>query len=263
MAIFVTMLPNTTYAKETLSSNAIINKANCVSYYQAKDGKARASMVITDDQGRKRKRKLTILRRDVDTNNKETTSCGNQQYYIYFHRPADLNKMVFMVWKNVVGNDDRWLYLPALDLVKRIAASDKRTSFAGSHFFYEDVSGRNTTEDNHTLIDTTDEYYVLKSVPKIAGSVEFSSYKSWIHKSTFLPVKVEYYDKNDRVYRIYEALNVEMVDQYPTITRARMRDIERGGDTTISYSKIAYDQGYPESIFTERYLRNSPRKYLR
>ncbi len=39
--------------------------------------------------------------------------------------------------------------LPDLDLVKRIAAGDKRTSFVGSHFLYEDISGRAVQEDKH------------------------------------------------------------------------------------------------------------------
>lgn len=123
--------------EETLSVESIVEKANHVAYYQGRDGRAQVAMQITDSQGRKRRRKFTILRRDVDP---AETSAGDQQFYVYFHRPADVNKMAFMVWKHLDRDDDRWLYLPALDLVKRIAASDERTSFVGSDFFYEDVS---------------------------------------------------------------------------------------------------------------------------
>ncbi len=100
-----------------------------------------------------------------------------------------------MVWKNVNQEGDRWLYLPALDLVKSIAASDERTSFVGSDFFYEDVSGRGFDEDKHTLIETTENYYVVENLPKNPKSVEFASYKAWIHRKTFLPVKIVYFDK--------------------------------------------------------------------
>jgi len=57
-----------------------------------------------------------ILRRDV-------ADGGDQKFYVYFLEPADVRKMVYMVWKHTDRDDDRWLYLPALDLVKRIAAS--------------------------------------------------------------------------------------------------------------------------------------------
>src|SRR4030067_856089 len=43
-------------------------------------------------------------------------------------------------------------HLPASKRGKRTAANDKRSSFVGSDFSYEDVSGRAVEEDNHTLL---------------------------------------------------------------------------------------------------------------
>ncbi|MBV1886620.1 MAG: outer membrane lipoprotein-sorting protein, partial [Parvibaculaceae bacterium] len=125
----------------SLTVDAIVDKANHIAYYQGDDGKAKVTMTITDNQGRERTRHFIILRKDGAADE------GAQKMYVYFRRPADVNKTTFLVWKQAGQADDRWLYLPALDLVKRIAASDERTSFVGSHFFYEDVSGRTPTED--------------------------------------------------------------------------------------------------------------------
>ena len=111
-------------------------------------------------------------------------------------KPADIRKMVFMVWKNPEKDDDRWLFLPAMDLVKRLAGSDKRSSFAGSQFVYEDVTGRNPNLDNHELIKTTDEYYEIKSEPKDPSDVEFSYYYTYVDKATFVPMKRVFFDKN-------------------------------------------------------------------
>ena len=114
-------------ATETLSVDEIVNRANLAAYYAGNDGRAEVMMTITDAQGRARKREFVILRHDV-------VDGGQQQFYVYFKKPSDVRKMVFMVHKYIDKDDDRWLYLPALDLVKRIAASDRRTSFVGSHF---------------------------------------------------------------------------------------------------------------------------------
>ncbi|HQL41704.1 MAG TPA: outer membrane lipoprotein-sorting protein, partial [Candidatus Omnitrophota bacterium] len=113
----------------------IVNKANLASYYAGKSGQSDVVMTITDAQGRQRTREFRILRLNVKEG-------GEQKFYVYFRRPTDVARMGYMVWKNIGKDDDRWLYLPALDLVKRVAATDKRSSFAGSHFVYEDVSGR-------------------------------------------------------------------------------------------------------------------------
>lgn len=243
----------------TPSVDEIIDKTNHAAYYQGKDGRAQVSMTIKDSQGRERRRQFTILRRDEG----EETELGDQKFYVYFDRPADVNKMVFMVWKHIKGDDDRWLYLPALDLVKRIAASDKRTSFVGSDFFYEDVSGRNTDADEHALDKVTGTYYVLKNTPKDPGTVEFDHYLMWIHKESFIPVKIEYFNKQGEKIREYEASKVETIQEFPTVTQAKMKDLRTGSDTTLEYKAVNYNINLPEDIFTERYLRNPPTDYLR
>ena len=248
---------------EVPAVDVIVEKANHMSYYQGKDGRAQVTMTITDKQGRTRHRKFTILRLDEENESDVMTQSGEQYYYVYFHRPADVNKTVFMVWKHIGKDDDRWLYLPALDLVKRIAASDERTSFVGSHFFYEDVSGRGTEEDTHELIETTDDYYVLENTPKKPDLVEFARYKMWIHKDSFIPIKTEYYDSNGDIYREYKVRKVESIEGFQTVTKASMKDTNMGGETVMEYERVSYDVGLPKDIFGERYLRNPPRKFLR
>ncbi len=238
-----------------LSVDEIVSKANLASYYGGDDGAARARMQITDRQGRIREREFTILRKDVEEG-------GRQYYYVYFHKPGDVRKTVFMVHKRPDGDDDRWLYLPALDLVKRIAASDKRTSFMGSHFLYEDVSGRSIAADTHTLTEETGEYWVLDNLPRDPGSVEFTHYLIWIDKKTFLPVKAEYYNSRGKVYRRVEALEVREIDGIPTVTRSKVQDLDTGGNTEMTFTRIKYNQGISNEIFTERYLRNPPRKFI-
>ena len=268
--------------KKELSVQQIIDNTNRVAYYQGKDGRARVSMTITDAQQRTRHLVFTILRRDdlppqekaedgsllelseeVQKKVQEDRYCKDQRFYVYFHRPADVNKMVFMVHKHLDKDDDRWLYLPALDLPKRIAATDKRTSFMGSDFLYEDVSGRNVNADVHELTKTTKNYYVLKNTPKKPKEVEFAYYIMWIHRKTFIPVKIEYFDNKGKKYRIYEALKVETIQKRPTITKARMQNLKTKGQTVAEYTGVKYDIGIPKEIFTERFLRRPPQKYLR
>lgn len=230
----------------------IVNKANLVAYYQGDDGKARVTMTITDNRGQTRNREFIILRKDVQDG-------GDQNYYVYFLRPADVRGTVFMVHKNadITKDDDRWLYLPALDLVKRIAASDKRTSFVGSDFLYEDVSGRNLAADDHTLIETTGGYYVVKNVPKEPGSVEFSYFNVSIDRENFVPMKMEFYDKNDKLYRVIESREVRTIQGFPTVVKSVVSDLNTGGKTEMEFSEVKYNIGLGD-IFTERYLRRPP-----
>lgn len=251
-------------AQEAPSLDEIVKKANYAAYYQGEDGRARVAMTIADSQGRERKKLFFILRRNVMTGGKVTPdNAADQDFYVYFLLPPDERRTVFMVHKHVGREDDRWLYLPALDLVKQIASTEKRTSFVGSNFFYEDVSGRNIEVDTHELERTTKDYYVLKNTPKDPGSVEFSYYRMFIHRATFVTVGVEYFDKNGEKYRQYSAQQVKNIQGFPTIVQSTMSDLRSGGKTTLNYLGVSYNVGIPADIFTERYLRLAPQEYLK
>ncbi len=234
-----------------LTGDEIVAKANQAAYYAGKDGKASVKMVLSDG----RKREFNIIRMN--------TEGLNQKFYVYFKAPADVRRMAYLVWKNADGDDDRWLFMPALNLVKRIAPGDKRTSFVGSDFLYEDVSGRGLNEDTHELVKTTDKYYVVKCVPKNKKAVKFSSYTVWIDKKTFVPWKSEYLDKNGKLYRRLEALKVEDIQGIPTVTEMAASDLNAGTKTVNTFSNIKYNIGLKERLFTERYLKRPPREVIR
>ena len=64
------------------------------------------------------------------------------------------------------------------------------------------------------------------------------------------------------VYRRVEALEVQVIDGHPTATRMKVTDLERGAHTLTETRNIRYDNGVPDDVFTERSLRNPPRKWL-
>lgn len=250
-------LANTSFClAQDIGIDEIVKKANLAAYYAGQDGSSDVKMTITDSQGRQRTREFRILRLNLEAG-------GKQKFYVYFQKPADVAKMVFMVWKNVGADDDRWLYMPALDLVRRIAASDKRSSFVGSHFVYEDVSGRGINEDTHELVETTADTYKLKNTPKDPKGTEFAYYFIWIQKSNFLPIKAEYYDNLGKMIRSIEALEIKDVEGYPTVIRSLAKDIQRGGETKMEFSNSHYNIGLTEDIFEERYLRMAPAKWIK
>jgi hypothetical protein len=236
----------------------IVEKANIVAYYQGDDGKATVKMIITNKQDQKREREFNILRKDIEDG-------GDQKYFVYFQKPPDVRKMAYMVHKHAdpKKDDDRWLYLPALSLTKRIAAGDKRTSFVGSDFLYEDVSGRSLEEDTHELIETTDEFFVVKNVPKQPDTVEFSYYNVSIDRKTFVPMKMEFYDKDNKLYRTIESAKVEVIQDYHTVVKSVVSDLKTGSKTEMEFSNVKYDIGLKENIFTERYLQKPPREAIR
>ena len=240
-------------AEAPLTADAVMEKSNQAFYYAGADGRSDVRMEIHDAQGGIRTRDLTILRRNEG---------ADQKFYVYFKAPADVRGMAYLVWKKDAGQDDRWLFLPALNLEKRIAPGDKRTSFAGSDFLYEDVSGRNLREDARELVETTETAYVIRNTPKDPRSVEFASYTAWIDKKTFLPIRAEYVDGAGKTIRVVESEKVETIDGFPTVTAAVARDLAAGTFTRNTFQKVKYGLGLNAALFTQRFLRRPPREVL-
>lgn len=238
-------------ADEPLDAESIMARANQAFYYAGADGQSDVTMSIHDAQGGVRTREMTILRRNEGE---------DQKFYVYFKAPADVRKMAYLVHKKPQGEDDRWLFLPALNLEKRIAPGDKRTRFAGSDFYYEDVSGRNLSEDTRVLLETTDAAYVIQNTPRDSRTVEFASYKVWIDKKSFLPLRSEYVDAAGRLIRVIESQKIETIDGFPTVTVAVAKDPVAQTFTRNTFTRVRYNVGFNPAIFTQRFLRRPPRE---
>ena len=242
-----------TFAQKT--AEEIVNESYRVEKYLADDGLAKAKMEIKNAEGKTTmSRSLVILRKNAKG--------LNQKWFAYFKEPADIRKMVFMAWKNPGADDDRWLYLPALDLVKRLSGSDKRGSFVGSNFVYEDITGRYPELDGHIINKETDTEYIIFSAPK-KNDVEFSKYETRIDKSNFVVLERTYFDDNDQPLKKYTADKIENIQGFPTVTVFTMTDLKSGESTTTSFSEIKYNVGLPDNVFSEASLRRSPRKWVR
>lgn len=241
-------------AKE-LSATEIVNKSNIAAVYPENDGRAQARMLIVDSQDRKQQRQFVMLRKNIEKG-------GVQKYFVYFTRPNDVARTSFLVNKNPAADDDRWMYLPGLDLVKRIGAGDKRTSFIGSNFLYEDISGRNIKADNFSIISQDEENWLLKAEPKNKSEVEFAYYEVQINKQTLLPMRAEYYDDKGVKYRRISAEKVQTIQNVPTIVQMRAENLRDGSYTVTQMRNIRYNENIPETVFSERSLRAAPQKWL-
>ena len=241
-----------------LSAKEIIAKSRLAFYYAGDDMRAKVLMQLINKDGQKRERLLTMIRKDYEEG-------GSQKYFIYFHKPADVKDTTFMVYKYPDKDDDRWLFIPAISLVQRIAANDKYSSFVGSDFTYEDVSGRKPEEDNHTLLRKEEingkSCFVIESIP--LRTSEYTKRISWIDDVNFLPLKEEFYDKQNELYREFQALEIKDINGIPAVTKRTMKNIKTGHRTDVTFQEIEYNLGIGDDIFSERYLKRPPQEWIR
>lgn len=253
-------VPAPPVSAQSMSADEVMARAQQVQFYAGSDMKAKVRMRLLGKEGQQRIRELVMLR-------KNAPQAGEQRFFLYFSSPADVRDMTFIVWKHPQRDDERWFFLPALNLVRRIAANDKRSSFVGSDFSYEDVSGREVEEDTHTLVreDTLNgrPVFVIRSTPKDEKSVDFSYKQAWIDKENFVLWREEYYEKRNELFKVFTAEEVKQVQGLWTAVRRTMENVQNGHRSEVTFLDIQYNLGLEDSLFSERSLSNPPARWIR
>ena len=239
----------------------IMKKAHISAYYMGDDGMAQMLMkVYAKNSETPITKRFYMLRKDIEEG-------GKQMFFTYFERPSDIKHTTFLVHKYIDQDDFRRLYIPASDKILPIAGSRKQDPFMGSDFSYEDVSGRHYSKDNHKLLGTEKlngaDVYVTESIPK-EKEEKTAKIKAWIDQKTFVPMQVEFYNHENKVYRKYVAGEIQTIQGFPTIMERTMFSPLEGSKTImlVNPKKVQYNLGLKEDTFSERSLKNPPMQYF-
>ena len=147
-------------------------------------------------------------------------TCTSRRHFsdtlIRFYRPVSLKGTGLLINKSKTGENDTRLYLPSLRSVKKIVGEDKNKSFMGSDFTYADITGRELSDDYHTLTKTDDTYYYVTSVPKKSSS--YSKFKYKISKGVNIPVSIKFYNKNGVLSKVLYNKKLIKIKAYSSVS---------------------------------------------
>jgi outer membrane lipoprotein-sorting protein len=211
---------------------------------------SRSRMVITARDGSTSERVLDQYSKDGPQ---------GQRTLIVFQRPASVANTRFLTMENQGKEDDRWIFLPALGKVRRIAASEGSGSFMGTDLSYDDISSadRDVELDTHTLLREESLNgrlcSVIESTPK-NKSYQYSKMVQWIDKSSLIAQKVALYDRRGTLVKELEILETKDIQGRLSPTVTRMTTIAAGTSTSVMVDILKYDDPIPEGVFTTAYL---------
>ena len=182
-----------------------------------------------------------------------------------FIEPASVKDTRFLVKANEGKDDDKWIYLPKLKQVRRIAASEGSGSFVGTDFSYDDMSSRKVEDDTHELLKESEDkgnfkdLYVVKSTPKDPKSSQYSYRISWVTKDAWIPTYIEMYDKKGKLLKVNEIKAIKKMPGsngrvYNIPLENVMSNVQTGHTSTIKMVNILIDKPIDEHKFTTDFL---------
>lgn len=214
-----------------------------------KDGRSTMRMRLFDRQGRMRERVLSTL----SLKGGPGRPVPGDRSLTRFTYPNDINGTGFLVWENPNADDERFLYLPSLGRVRRIAGNETQDSFMGSDFTYEDIGGREFNDYVYTLLDEDGATYRLESRAKDPGA-RFPRVVSLIRKDNFVVVHGEIHNKRDELQKTFDVKRLDRVSGIWTVLEMVMSDAAQRTRTELVVEKMEYNVGLKDADFSRREL---------
>ncbi len=208
-------------------------------------------MVLTEKGRSPRIREIVTYRLDK--------SGGETANLIRFLDPEDIAGTGLLSIDNTDGSTDQWLYLPALDRVRRISSDRKGGRFVGSDLYFEDLQERKPSKDRHRILGKQAENSilcdVLESIPVNPDNSVYKKRIIWIDPATFIAQRIDYFEHDINMPSKRWLLRGKKRNQgYWTLTDSRIIDLSSGHETRMVIDVALYDQKLPAKLFTSQTL---------
>jgi Outer membrane lipoprotein-sorting protein len=235
-----------------------------------RDSRGQMRMRLFDRQGRMRERALTLL---ALRGGKGAGTPDGDRLLLHFTYPNDIRGTGFLVWEHPSADDERFLFLPSLGRVRRIAGAETQESFVGSDFTYEDIGGREFDEYTYAFAgsDGTSASWTppgggppraawrLESTRKDA-SAEFPRVVSLVLKDSYVVVAAEIYNPRNEKQKVYTVRRVDQIQGIWTVMESEMTNALEKTRTELVLEQTAYNVGLKESDFSRRELERGAAK---
>jgi len=214
-------------------------------------------MILIDKNNYERRRELKIFSKDKG---KDTLKLN------FFLAPADVKDTGFLTYDYYSGDkdDDQWLYLPDLRKTKRIASSDKSSSFMGSDFSYADLTRRVLDEWNYKLLKEDElnghKLWLVEAVPaskEIENRYGFKKSILFVRQDIFFEVRAIHVLQKGNKVKYMEVKNLEEIDGIWVATERWMKTTKNKQvlhSTKLIWNNVNFNQKLDESFFSVRQL---------
>jgi outer membrane lipoprotein-sorting protein len=212
----------------------------------SRDVTLRATLDVTDKDGRGVKKRFTIRR---------IGSFGNGKTLVRFTDPPDLRGVTLLSINQPGISDRQWIYTPATERVRAVAPRERSERFAGSDFTYEDIAERSLDDFTYQLLPAEDviENHKTYKVEATPVSPERSQYKYiyyWVAQDVPCILHAEMYDQEGRKIRELHASGLRKESGIWGARRTEIRTVPDGTKSVLTVDEIHLNTGLDESLFT-------------
>ena len=106
-------------------------------------------------------------------------------------------------------------------------------------------------------VESGKEYdcYKIKEIPIDKKGTQYNFRLVWVDKETMYPIHTEMFDKNDKLVKVLEVLDIQKIQGYDMPMENKLTNVQTDHSTTLKIAKVvALDQEIPDRYFTQNFL---------
>jgi len=208
---------------------------------------AHIAMALVNSRGQTQKRKMVMFsRKDKDT----------RRLFVRFLAPSDIMGTAFLGIDDD-GDRTQYLYMPASNKTRRISSKQRNGSFVGTDYSYADLDNRDIDDSKKSLLPDDkvgkQACYVVEAKPT-SGESKYGRVVLWISKTTFLPLRIRFYNRHGDEIKRLTVQEVKKVESRWIIAESKMVDLKREHTTVFKVVEIDLKDDIPLEQFTPRAL---------
>jgi hypothetical protein len=165
-------------------------------------------------------------------------------------QPSSVRGIAFLVRQARDRSDDQWTYLPAVRRVRKVVPVQRYQAFLGSDFTFADLGFVSRSSSYELLATEQRDGVRAHKVQEVPGEQwYYARVVTWIDADSALPLRREFYDPSNTLWKVERFAEVKSVDGVPTPMRIRMEDVREPGHSEIVVTALDYDASVPDELF--------------
>ena len=207
-------------------------------------------MILKDQHGNERVRQMR-------NRTLEQTDDGDKSMII-FDSPGDVQGTAFLSFTHKTGDDDQWLFLPALTRVKKISSSNKAGAFMNSEFAFEDIASQEVEKYAYSFLreDSFEGKPVL--INELDPADENSGYSKlqvWVDAQRYIPLKIDFFNRGGALKKTLVLSDYQQyLDKFWRAETWTMVNHLTGKNTVLKMQNWKFRNGFDDNDFNKNSL---------
>jgi len=210
----------------------------------------RASFQIFDKLGHSTKKEFTYRR---------IGSPGDSKTLVVFSAPKEIAGITLLSINQRAGADRQFMYVPATQRVRTVAAQERTARFIGTDFTFEDIGERVLDDFTYRTLGDSEavdghQTYKVDATPVDPSRSQYKHIYYWVAQDAPVILFAELYDAQGQKVRVLHATDLKREKGIWGARNTEMSTVPDGTRTILHIDVVKFNTNLDEQMFTPQGL---------